>query len=257
MAVNKVVLTGVDTGKLVALSSEKTRELLIKYHSGDKSVKDELIYGNLKLVLSLVNKFTRRTDNLDDVFQIGVIGLIKAIENFDLTQEVKFSTYAVPMILGEIKRYLRDNSFLRVSRQIKDRAYQAMKIKEEYLAKYQKEPTHEEIAKILNITPYEVNEALDAINTVSSLSEPLFNDFDESLELADTIASDPNSQTKLVNHLSLMEGINHLNDIEKKIIKKRYYDGMTQFEIAEEFDISQAQVSRLEKNALKTLKNYF
>lgn len=257
MAINKVVLTGVDTGKLVALSSDKTRELLIRYRNGEKEVKDTLIFGNLKLVLSLVNKFSKRTDNLDDLFQIGVIGLIKAIENFDLNQDVKFSTYAVPMIIGEIKRYLRDSSFLRVSRQIKDRAYQAMKIKEEYIAKYQKEPSNDEIAKIMHLSDYEVNEALEAINTVSSLFEPLYNDFDESLELQDTIASDPNAESKLVNHLSLIEGLSHLNEVEKKIIKKRYYDGMTQFEIAEEFDISQAQVSRLEKNALKTLKNYF
>ncbi len=257
MAEHKVVLTGVDTGKLVALSSEKTRELLTKYHEGHSEVKETLIMGNLKLVLSLVNKFARRVDNLDDLFQIGVIGLIKAIENFDLSQNVKFSTYAVPMILGEIKRYLRDNSFMRVSRQIKDRAYQAMKVKEEYIAKHQKEPSNEEIAAILHLTPYEIYESLEAINAVSSLYEPLYNDFDESLELSDTIAEDPEVNEKMINHLSLNEGLKHLNDIEKQIIKKRYYEGMTQFEIANEFAISQAQVSRLEKNALKTLKNYF
>ena len=257
MAINKVILTGVDTGRLVALPSEKTRELLIDYKNGDMTKKEELINGNLKLVLSLVNKFAKRTDNLDDLFQIGVIGLMKAIDNFDLTQNVKFSTYAVPMILGEIKRYLRDNSFLRVSRQIKDRAYQAMKFKEEYIAKYQKEPSLDEIANALNLTNYEVCEALDAINSVSSLFDPIFNDFDDSLELADTISSDPNEESKISNHLSFLEGLKHLNHIEKQIIKKRYYDGMTQFEIAEEFSISQAQVSRLEKNALRTLKNYF
>lgn len=257
MAEHKVVLTGVDTGKLVALSPSKTRELLISYRNGDSSKKEELIMGNLKLVLSLVNKFSKRVDNMDDVFQIGVIGLMKAIDNFDLTQEVKFSTYAVPMILGEIKRYLRDNSFLRVSRQLKDRAYQAMKVKEEYIAKYQKEPSNEEIARILNLTSFEVTEALEAINNVSSLSEPLYNDFDESLELSDTISADPFINEKISNHLSLVEGIKHLSGIEKKIIKKRYYDGLTQFEIAKEFAISQAQVSRLEKNALRALKNYF
>ncbi len=257
MAEHKVVLTGVDTGKLVALSPNKTRELLISYHNGDKSKKDELILGNLKLVLSLVNKFSKRVDNMDDIFQIGIIGLMKAIDNFDLTQEVKFSTYAVPMILGEIKRYLRDNSFMRVSRQIKDRAYQAMKVKEEYIAKYQKEPSNEEIARILNLTNYEVIEALEAINNVSSLSEPLYNDFDESLELSDTISDDININEKISNHLSLEEGLKHLSKIEKQIIEKRYYDGLTQFEIAKEFSISQAQVSRLEKNALKALKNYF
>ena len=257
MAEHKVVLTGVDTGKLVALSPSKTRELLISYRNGDSSKKEELIMGNLKLVLSLVNKFSKRVDNMDDVFQIGVIGLMKAIDNFDLTQEVKFSTYAVPMILGEIKRYLRDNSFLRVSRQLKDRAYQAMKVKEEYIAKYQKEPSNEEIARILNLTSFEVIEALEAINNVSSLSEPLYNDFDESLELSDTISDDININEKISNHLSLEEGLKHLSKIEKQIIEKRYYDGLTQFEIAKEFSISQAQVSRLEKNALKALKNYF
>lgn len=257
MAEHKVVLTGVDTGKLVALSSDRTRELIAKYQNGDKTVKEELIFGNLKLVLSLVNKFARRTDNLDDIFQIGVIGLLKAIDNFDLSLDVKFSTYAVPMILGEIKRYLRDNSFMRVSRQLKDRAYQAMKVKEEYIAKHQKEPSNEEIAKLLNISSLDVIEALEAINAVSSLSEPLYNDFDESLELSDTIADDPQINEKISNHLSLNEGLKHLNDMERQIIKKRYYDGLTQFEIANEFSISQAQVSRLEKNALKTLKNYF
>lgn len=257
MAEHKVVLTGVDTGKLVALPPEKTRKLIEAYQKGNMSVRDELIFGNLKLVLSLVNKFAKRTDNLDDLFQIGTIGLMKAIENFDLTQEVKFSTYAVPMILGEIKRYLRDSSFMRVSRQIKDRAYHAMKFKEDYIAKYQREPSNEEIACALKIKTLDVIEAFEAINNVSSLSEPLYNDLDESLELADTISEDPDVLTKQANHLSLMEGLTHLSDIEKKIIKKRYYDGLTQFEIANEFSISQAQVSRLEKNALRTLKNYF
>lgn len=246
-----------DTAKLGVLDSDRTRELLAKSQNGDEGARNEIVLGNLKLVLSIVNKFSRRVDNLDDLFQIGTIGLLKAVDNFDLKQEVRFSTYAVPMVLGEIKRYLRDNSFLRVSRQIKDRAYKALKAKEEFIAKEQREPTHIEIADILGVSPFEIVEAIDAVNTVSSLSEPLYNDFEESLELIDVIPEDANNISKMMDSLSLKEGIANLGEMEAKIIKKRYFDGKTQLEIADEFDISQAQVSRLEKNALKFLRNYF
>lgn len=245
-----------DTANLKTLDAKKTRELLKLSKEGDDSARNEIILGNLKLVLSLVNKFARQVDNLDDLFQIGTIGLIKAIDNFDLNQDVRFSTYAVPMILGEIKRYLRDNSFLRVSRQIKDRAYKALKVKEAFIANNQREPTPLEIAKELDVSPYEIVEAFDAVNTISSLSEPLYNDFNESLELIDVIPSDNNNVEKMFNSLSLEEGLKHLSPMENKIIKRRYFDGKTQLEIAREFSISQAQVSRLEKNALRFLKTF-
>lgn len=257
MAKHKVVITGVDTSNLTVLSSDDTIKLIKEYRNGNVSAKDEAVLGNLKLVLSIVNQFTKRADNLDDLFQVGVVGLIKGIDNFSLEHDVKFSTYAVPMILGEIKRYLRDSTFLHVSRQIKDRAYKALKAKEEYIAKYQKEPTYEELAAILDVSYFDIVECFDALMGVSYLSEPLYNDFEESLELIDVIPAESDNIKKMLNYFSLEEGIRNLDDMEKTIIKKRYFEGQTQLEIAEEFAISQAQVSRLEKNALKRLKTYF
>ena len=257
MAKHKVVITGVDTSNLTVLSSDDTIKLIKEYRNGNVSAKDEAVLGNLKLVLSIVNQFTKRADNLDDLFQVGVVGLIKGIDNFSLEHDVKFSTYAVPMILGEIKRYLRDSTFLHVSRQIKDRAYKALKAKEEYIAKYQKEPTYEELASILDVSYFDIVECFDALMGVSYLSEPLYNDFEESLELIDVIPAESDNIKKMLNYFSLEEGIRNLDDMEKTIIKKRYFEGQTQLEIAEEFAISQAQVSRLEKNALKRLKTYF
>lgn len=257
MAQHKVEITGVDTGNLPVLSSDKTKELLSRYQSGDKNAKEEIVLGNLKLVLSIVNQFAKRVDNLDDIFQVGVIGLIKAIDNFDLSVDVKFSTYAVPMILGEMRRYLRDHSLIRVSRQIKDRAYKAMKAKENYIASNQKEPNYVELAELIGVSYYDIVEAFEAISGVQSLSEPLYNDCDESLELMDIVPVEPNNVEKMLNYLSLEEGIKKLGDVEKTIIRKRYFEGKTQLEIAADYNISQAQVSRLEKNALKFLKNYF
>ena len=251
------MITGVDTSNLTVLSSDDTIKLIKEYRNGNVSAKDEAVLGNLKLVLSIVNQFTKRADNLDDLFQVGVVGLIKGIDNFSLEHDVKFSTYAVPMILGEIKRYLRDSTFLHVSRQIKDRAYKALKAKEEYIAKYQKEPTYEELASILDVSYFDIVECFDALMGVSYLSEPLYNDFEESLELIDVIPAESDNIKKMLNYFSLEEGIRNLDDMEKTIIKKRYFEGQTQLEIAEEFAISQAQVSRLEKNALKRLKTYF
>lgn len=257
MAQHKVVITGVDTASLPVMSSNETIQKIQAYQKGDLQAREQVILGNLKLVLSIVNKFAKRTDNLDDLFQIGVVGLMKAIENFSLEHEVKFSTYAVPMILGEIKRYLRDNSFLRISRQVKDRAYHALKAKEEWIASYQREPTYEELATAIGATYYEIVECFDAIASVVSLSDPLFNDFEDSMELIDVLPSDANCVERMLNSLSLQEGMKSLNEMEKTIIQKRYFEGETQLEIANEFAISQAQVSRLEKSALKTLKNYF
>ena len=195
--------------------------------------------GNLKLVLSIVNQFSKRVDNLDDLFQIGVVGLMKAVENFSLEHDVKFSTYAVPMILGEMRRYLRDSSFLRVSRQIKDRAYKALKAKEDFIAVHQREPSYQEIADALGVSYFEIVECF------------------ESMELMDVLASPDDMTSTLLNSLSLEEGLKSLDEVESMIIRKRYFEGETQLEIANEFNISQAQVSRLEKNALKTLKNFF
>jgi len=257
LAKHKVVITGVDTSNLTVLSSKETIECISLYRNGDENAKEKAVLGNLKLVLSIVNQFAKRSDNLDDLFQVGEMGLIKAIDNFSLEHDVKFSTYAVPMILGEIKRYLRDSSFLHISRQIKDRAYKALKAKEEWIATYQREPTYEELAEVLQVTYFEIVECFDALAGVSYLSEPLYNDFEESIELIDVIPESKDNVKKMLNSLSLEEGFKHLDEMEQLIIKKRYYEGQTQLEIASEFAISQAQVSRLEKNALKRLKTYF
>ena len=257
MAKHKVEITGVDTASLHVLSSDETRKKIEEYQKGNLAVRDEIIMGNLKLVLSIVNQFSKRVDNLDDLFQIGVVGLMKAVENFSLEHDVKFSTYAVPMILGEMRRYLRDSSFLRVSRQIKDRAYKALKAKEDFIAVHQREPSYQEIADALGVSYFEIVECFDAIAGVVSLSEPLYNDFDESMELMDVLASTDDMTSTLLNSLSLEEGLKSLDEVESMIIRKRYFEGETQLEIANEFNISQAQVSRLEKNALKTLKNFF
>ncbi len=256
MAQYKVTITGVDTSRLQALSGNETLQLLKRYQDGERELKDTLVTGNLKLVLSVVNKFQKRNENLDDLFQIGTIGLLKAIDNFDLSQDVRFSTYAVPMIEGEIRRYLRDNSFLRVSRQIKDLAYKSLKEKERYLNEYGKSIEIEELAAKFNVEPYKIIESLEATNPIISLSEPLYNDFNESLELFDVIPTEADSDKKFITNLSLKDGITKLNDMERQIIQKRYFEGRSQIEIASEFNISQAQVSRLEKSALEFLKKF-
>ena len=257
MAKNKVEIVGIETGNIKTIPSNLTIDLLKKYQeTKEKEYLDEAILGNLKLVLSIVNKFSRRSDNLDDLFQIGTMGLIKSVNNFDITQDVKFSTYAVPMIEGEIRRYLRDSSFLRVSRQIKDLAYHFMKEKENFINEYGRNPDNSEISKILNVSEYQILEAIESTMPLSSLDEPVYNDFDDSILLQDVVPNHPNEQEKMITYLSLEQGIDSLQDMEKKIIKKRYYEGLSQIEIAEEFHISQAQVSRLEKNALHYLKKF-
>ena len=257
MAKNKVEIVGIETGNIKTIPSNLTIDLLKKYQeTKEKEYLDEAILGNLKLVLSIVNKFSRRSDNLDDLFQIGTIGLIKAINNFDVTQDVRFSTYAVPMIEGEIRRYLRDSSFLRVSRQIKDLAYQYMKEKEYYINEFGKNPTNEELSKLLDVSEYQIVEAIESTMPLSSLDEPIYNDFDDSILLQDIVPNHVDEHERMITYFSLEQGIDELNDLEKRIIKKRYYEGLSQVEIAEEFNISQAQVSRLEKNALQFLKKY-
>lgn len=257
MAKNKVEIVGIDTNKLKVLSSEKSLELLKKYRSERKKEDlDALVYGNLKLVLSIVNKYNKRTEMANDLFQIGTLGLLKGIENFDLSLDVKFSTYAVPMIEGEIRRHLRDSSMLRVSRQVKDIAYHYMKEKEKYINEFGEIPDNELIAKKLNVNLYQIQEAIESTLPITSLSEPLYNDFDQSILLQDVISDNNQTQEKMITHLSLHQGIDSLNEIERDIINKRYFEGKSQVEIAKMYHISQAQVSRLEKNALSTLKKF-
>lgn len=257
LAKNKVDIVGIDTSSLEVISSKKTIELLKDYReNNDKEIFDYIVMGNLKLVLSIVNKYSKRNENLDDLFQIGVLGLLKTINNFDTSQDVMFSTYAVPMIEGEIRRYLRDSSFLRVSRQLKDLAYHYMKEKEKYLFEHGSLPTDEEMEKILSISHFELVEAIESTLPLSSLNEPVFSDNDESIILEDVVTKDSDNHNKLVTHLSLLDGINSLKEIERDIIYKRYYEGKSQVEISSIYSISQAQVSRIEKQALLELRKY-
>ncbi len=250
----KVDLCGVNTSELPVLSNERMKELFEGLASGDLSCKEELILGNLKLVLAMVQRFSHRVDNMDDLFQIGCVGLIKAIDHFDLKHEVRFSTYAVPMILGEMKRHLRDNQMIRVSRQLKDLAYQAMRVKEEMMQKLDRDVSNEEIAKEMGIDVKDINECFEAVGTVLSIFDPVYNDNGDSLYLVDQIQDEKNEIEHMINVMALNQSMKTLTDKELDIIKKRYYDSLTQTEIAEEMGISQAQVSRIEKSALTALK---
>ena len=254
MARHKVDICGVNTANIKVLSNEEIFNLFKSYQSGNNLAKDELINGNLKLVLSILKKYNNRTDNLDDLFQVGCIGLIKAIDNFDLSHEVKFSTYAVPMILGEIKRYLRDYNSVRVARSIKDTAYKALKIKEELTNKLNKEPSVEMIAKELGLSEFEVNNALDSMKETISMFEPIYNDGGDTIYLADQLDDKKNSFYDIETKLSLKEAVKKLKDKEKYIIIERYLIGKTQMELADEIGISQAQISRIEKSGLNNIK---
>ena len=253
MARHRVEICGVNTANIKVLSNDEMVELFKKYKSGDELAKDELINGNLKLVLSVLRNYNNRTDNMDDLFQVGCVGLIKAIENFDLSHEVKFSTYAVPMILGEVKRYLRDNSSLRVTRSLKDIAYKANKVKERLTNELNREPTIKEISDVLELTEFEVIEAFDAMRDAVSMSEPIYNDGGDTIYLSEQIADNKNKLSVDVS-LMLKDALNNLKEKEKFIIYKRYFEGITQMELSEEIGISQAQISRIEKNGLETLK---
>lgn len=257
MAKNKVEIVGVDTNKLKVLNSNDSLELLRKYKE-DKSQEylNQLVNGNLKLVLSIVNKYNKRNESMNDLFQIGSLGLLKAIENFDLNLDVKFSTYAVPMIEGEIRRHLRDSTMLRISRQIKDTAYHYMREKEKYINEFGIIPENETIAQIMNVNLFQIQEAIESTLPIQSLSEPVYNDFDQSIVLEDIISDSNFTHEKMIDHLSLYQGIDDLNQIEKDIIHKRYFEGKSQVEIAKQYNISQAQVSRLEKNALSSIKKF-
>ena len=251
---NKVIVCGVDTSKLPLLKEKDKEILLKKAKEGDKSARDRLINGNLRLVLSVVQRFVGRGENPDDLFQVGCIGLIKSIDNFDTTQNVKFSTYAVPMIIGEIRRYLRDNNSIRVSRSIKDTAYRAMQIKEKLINKNQKEPTVSEIAAELNLPREDVVIALESIVDPVSLYEPVFSDGGDTIYVLDQVG-DKNDDKNWLDEICIKEAIKGLSDREKKILSLRFMQGKTQMEVSEEIGISQAQVSRLEKYALKKIKS--
>ena len=228
-----------------------------KVKHGDEFARDQFVVANLRLVLSVVQRFSGHCDKSDDMFQVGCVGLLKAIDNFDESLNVKFSTYAVPMIIGEIRRYLRDNNSVRVSRSIRDVAYKALKVKEEIIKKYNREPSLEEIAKILELPLSDVTFALDAISETVSLSEPVYNDGNETIRIMDQISNDKDDDENLVEKMTLNDAIKNLSEREKEILLMRYYVGKTQMEVSEEVGISQAQVSRLEKTALKTLKKFF
>ena len=250
----KVEICGVNTSKLKVLRNEETMELLRRTKEGDKQAREELISGNLRLVLSVIQRFASRGENADDLFQVGCVGLIKAIDNFDITQPVRFSTYGVPMIVGEIRRYLRDNSTMRVSRAMRDTAYKVLQAKEAYMAQHQKEPSIEEIAKILDLKREDVVFALDAILEPVSLYEPVYSDSGDTICVMDQVKDSKNNDEMWVERIALKEAVGHLTQRERKILSMRFFQGKTQMEVSAEIGISQAQVSRLEKNALRQIR---
>ncbi|MCI9516406.1 MAG: RNA polymerase sporulation sigma factor SigG [Lachnospiraceae bacterium] len=256
MALNKVEICGVNTSKLPLLSNEEKEALFARIQEGDMEARELYIKGNLRLVLSVIKRFGSSNENADDLFQIGCIGLIKAIDNFDSTLNVKFSTYAVPMIIGEIRRYLRDNNSIRVSRSLRDTAYKAIYAKENYVKKNLKEPTINEIASEIGISKEDIVYAMDAIQTPVSLYDPVYTEGGDTLYVMDQISDRKNKEENWVESISLNEAIQRLGERERMIIEMRFYEGKTQMEVANEIHISQAQVSRLEKNALKIMKAY-
>lgn len=256
MTAYKVEICGVNTSKLPLLSANEKEELLKRAKDGDKAAREKYVKGNLRLVLSVVQRFSGNGENMDDLFQIGCIGLIKAIDNFDLTLNVKFSTYAVPMIIGEIRRYLRDNNQVRVSRSMKDTAYKAIYAKERLMKEKQQEPTINEIATEIGVSKEEIVFALDAIQTPVSLYEPVYTDGGDVLYVVDQIGDRKNTEENWINELALKDAVNRLPEKEREIIMLRFFDGKTQMEVANLVHISQAQVSRLEKSAIKIMRNY-
>lgn len=256
MATYKVEICGVTTSKLPVLKEEEKEELFKKIKEGDKAAREKYIKGNLRLVLSVIRRFNNHNENLDDLFQIGCIGLMKSIDNFDPTIGVKFSTYAVPMIIGEIRRFLRDNSAYRIPRSLRDTAYHAIKSKEQLSKKLLHEPTLSEISKDCEIPENEILYALDAIQTPLSLFDPVFSDNGDALYVMDQISDKKNKEELWIKNIVLDDAIKTLDERAKKIIKMRFFEGKTQIEVADEINISQAQVSRLEKNALKNMQKY-
>ncbi len=255
--IRKVEICGVNTSKLPMLSNEEKKELLEKIKNGDEQARAKFINGNLRLVLSVIQRFSNRGENPDDLFQVGCIGLIKSIDNFDLSQNVQFSTYAVPMIIGEVRRYLRDNNSIRVSRSIRDLAYKVLAIKEKYNKEQQKELSIEEIAKKLEVSTEDVVMCLDAIQSPVSLQEPVYGDGAESIFLMDQVKDKKNNDEFWTENITIAEAMKKLNAKEQNIIQRRFFDGRTQMEVADEIGISQAQVSRIEKNALDHIKRIY
>ena len=256
MALNKVEICGVNTARLPVLTNEEKEQLFTRIKTGDMEARERYIKGNLRLVLSVIKRFSNSSENVDDLFQIGCVGLIKAIDNFDTTLNVKFSTYAVPMIIGEIRRYLRDNNSIRVSHSLRDTAYKAIYARENYVKQHQKEPTITEIAEEIGMEKEDIVYALDAIQSPVSLYEPVYTEGGDTLYVMDQISDKKNKEDNWIEDLSLKEALKRLDDREKNIIEMRFYEGRTQMEVAQEIGISQAQVSRLEKHALKAMRTY-
>ena len=254
MYYNKVEICGVNTSKLKTLTDEEKRDLLERSQKGDEQARQKLIYGNLRLVLSIIQRFTNRNENLDDLFQVGCIGLIKAVDNFNLELDVKFSTYAVPMIIGEIRRYLRDNNSIRISRSTRDMAYRSLQAREELIAEKEREPTAEEIAAKIGEPREVVVRAMEAIIEPISLYEPVYSENGDSLYVMDQLSDTGSSDEMWLESIALRDAMRTLNERERKIINMRFYKNKTQVEIAEEIGISQAQVSRLEKGALERIR---
>lgn len=254
--INKVEICGVNTSKLPVLTNDEKKVLFERIKQGDDSAREDFIKGNLRLVLSVIQRFNNRGEYVDDLFQVGCIGLIKAIDNFDVTQDVRFSTYAVPMIIGEIRRYLRDNNSIRVSRSLRDIAYKALQAKEKLINLNSKEPTIVEIAKELDLPKEEVVFALDAIQDPVSLYEPVYHDGGDAIYVMDQVDDQKNNDKNWIEEISIKEALTKLNDREKMILRKRFFEGRTQMEVADEIGISQAQVSRLEKSALHHMRKY-
>ena len=255
--INKVEISSVNTSDLPVLSNEEKNELLQKIKNGDQEAREQFVNGNLRLVLSVIRRFYGRGENLDDLFQVGCIGLIKAMDNFDISQNVQFSTYAVPMIIGEIRRYLRDNNMVRVSRSVRDLAYKVLTIKEKWTKEQNREPTVEEIAKELGVEKEEIAFCLDAIQEPISLQEPAYGEESDHIYVMDQIKDKKNSDELWAEHLTVSEAMKKLNEKEKTIVNKRFFEGRTQMEVANEIGISQAQVSRLEKSAIQHIKRLY
>lgn len=256
MALSKVEICGVDTSKLPVLKEEEKKVLFERIKAGDQEAKEIYIKGNLRLVLSIIKRFSNSNENADDLFQIGCVGLIKAINNFNTELDVKFSTYAVPMIIGEIRRYMRDNNAIRVSRSLRDTAYKAIYAKETYMKLNMREPTIEEISEEIGIAKEDIVFALDAIQSPMSLQEPIYNDGDDVLYVMDQVSDKINKEENWVEKIALEAAMDHLSERERYIIELRFFEGKTQTEVADEIKISQAQVSRLEKHALKVMRQY-
>ena len=250
----KVEICGVNTSKLKVLKNEETMELLKKAKQGDMAAREALIAGNLRLVLSVLQRFSGRGEHVDDLFQVGCIGLIKAIDHFNTDLDVRFSTYGVPMIVGEIRRYLRDNSAVRVSRSMRDTAYKVLQAKERYLSQHQKEPTIEELARLVDIRREEVVLALGAIVDPVSLYEPVYSDGGDPICVMDQVKDNKNTDEQWLEHIALKEAISHLTERERRILRLRFFEGRTQMEVSSEVGLSQAQVSRLEKNAIRQIR---